>query len=98
MPSQPEADVMLEGQIPSPIDNAFLKGLSGVEYCLARGTTEQKIDALLDAFEYGQAGLELIIQALEDKSKEVRDAAYWLLTESTLEISKQALWSYLPFS
>lgn len=62
------------------------------------GTAQQKIDALLDAFDCGQAGLELIIQALSDKSRDVRDAAYWLLTQSTAEIAAQALWNHLPYA
>lgn len=99
MSSYPRAyDAMLGGQAPPPTDGAVLGGLNGVKQRLARGTTEQKIDALLDAFEYGQAGLDLIIHALEDKSRQVRDAAYWLVTESTAEIAKQALWNYLPYA
>ncbi len=54
-------------------------------------------EALFDAFEYGEAGLSLIIQALENESREVRDVAYFLLTQSPSEMAKQALWNYLPY-
>jgi WD40 repeat protein len=64
---------------------------------MQKGTVQQKIDALLDAFEYGQAGLELIKKALDNPLREVREVAYWLLTESTAETAKQALHNYLPY-
>ena len=64
---------------------------------MQKGTVQQKIDGLLDAFEYGQAGLELMKKALDDPSREVREAAYWLLTESKTETAKQALYNYLPY-
>lgn len=57
----------------------------------------QRIDALLDAFEQGESGLELIIQALDDPARSVRETTQWLLTESQSEQAKQALWDYLPY-
>lgn len=61
------------------------------------GTEQQRIDALLDAFEDGISGLQLIIQALDDPTQSVRETAQWLLTESQSEEAKQALWDYLPY-
>jgi hypothetical protein len=52
-----------------------------------------KINALLDALDSDE-GIHLIIQALHDPAREVREAAYWLLTESQNEAAKQALRSY----
>lgn len=49
-----------------------------------------KIDALLDAFNSDE-GINLIIQALGDPVREVRDTARWLLTETTSEAAEQAL-------
>ena len=43
--------------------------------------TQNKIDALLDAFEQGNKGLELIVLALEDTDREVRQSALLLLAE-----------------
>ena len=40
----------------------------------------------------------LAIDALEDKSREVRQSALLLLSESETEIAQQALWNYLPFA
>lgn len=92
-----EYDAVLGGQAPLTADSAVLGGLAGVKQCLARGGVEQRIDALLDAFEYGQEGLELVIQALEDTSSEVCSAAYSLLQDSTEPKAKQALWEYNPY-
>ena len=61
------------------------------------GIEQQRIDALLDAFENGISGLQLIIQALDDPARSVRETAQWLLTESQCEQAKQALWDYLPY-
>jgi len=93
MSSQPRPnDAVFGGQAPPPVDTAVLGGLSGVEQRLAKAD-----EALFEAFEYGEAGLSLIIQALENESREVRDIAYFLLTQSPSEIAKQALWNYLPY-
>lgn len=61
------------------------------------GTEQQRIDALLDAFEDGNSGLQLIIQALDDPTQSVRETAQWLLTESQSKQAKQALWDYFPY-
>ncbi|MBA3921171.1 MAG: hypothetical protein H0X31_05455 [Nostocaceae cyanobacterium] len=45
----------------TPVDDTMLGGLERVKQLLVHGKVEQKIDALLDAFEYGEAGLDLII-------------------------------------
>lgn len=93
--NQPEKhDVFLGGQASAPADGVVLTGLDRVKQMLVIGGAEQKIDALLDAFQYGQQGLDLVIQALEDKLKEVRAAAYLLLQESAEFRVKQALREY----
>lgn len=93
-----EYDAVLGGQVPLPADGAaVLGGLAGVKQRLARGALEQKIDALLDAFQYGQKGLDLVIQALESKSEEVQSAAYLLLQDSTEPKVRLALEAYNPY-
>jgi WD40 repeat protein len=56
----------------------------------------QKINALLDAFDSDE-GIESIVQALGDSVREVRETAYWLLTETKTQATEQALRSY-PYS
>ena len=97
-PDQPrEYDAVLAGQAPLPADGVVLGGLEGVKQRLERGALKQRIDALLDTFEYGQEGLELVMQALEDTSLDVSSSAYLLLQDSTEPRAKQALWEYNPY-
>ncbi len=73
------------------------KTLKKIEQDMKSGSEQKRIDALLDAFEYRDAGLYLIIQALDDPSQLVREAAHLLLTENQSERAKQVLWNYLPY-
>lgn len=73
------------------------KTLKKIERDMESGSEQQRVDALLDAFDYGDAGLYLIIQALDDPCQSVREAAHLLLTENQSEPAKQALWDYLPY-
>jgi HEAT repeat protein len=73
------------------------KTLKKIEQDMESGNEQKRIDALLDAFDYGDTGLYLIIQALDDPSQLVREAAHLLLTENQSERAKQALWDYLPY-
>lgn len=50
----------------------------------------QRIDALLDVWEYGAEGIKLVIKALQDSDRKVRQSAQLLLSESNEEIVKQA--------
>ena len=58
----------------------------------------QKINALLDAFPSDTENIDLIVQALREPVREIRETAYWLLTEIKLEAAKQALRNYLPYA
>ena len=75
-----------------------MESLEEIELRLVNKDPEQRIDALLDAWEYNTAGIELVVRALEDKVRKVRQSALLLLSESETKIAKQALWNYLPFS
>ena len=75
-----------------------MESLEEIKLRLVSKDPEQRIDALLDAWEYGTAGIELVIAALEDGVRKVRQSALLLLSESETEIAKQALWNYLPFA
>ena len=85
------------GRATAPADGVVLGGLERVKQALVNGAVEQRIDALLDAFQYGQLGLDLVIQALDDKSEKVQEAAYWLLQDSTEPRVKLALQAYNPY-
>ena len=72
-PHQPRKyDAVLGGQAPLAADGAaVLGGMAGVKQRLARGGVKQRVDGLLNAFEYGQEGLDLVIQSIEDTSSAI---------------------------
>ena len=75
-PNQPkDFDVVLGGQVPAPVGGVVLGGLAGVEQRFRSGVVEHRIAALTEALNYGDAGLELVIQALDDEAEQVRDFA-----------------------
>ena len=92
-----EYDVVLGGRASAPADGVVLGGLERIKQMLTIGGVETKIDALLDAFEYGQSGLNVVIQALESQSKQVQEAACLLLQDSTEPRVKLALQAYNPY-
>ncbi|MFB2920518.1 formylglycine-generating enzyme family protein [Aerosakkonema funiforme] len=84
-----EYDAVLGGQNPPPVDAAILGGLQGVKKRLANPEVEVRIAALSDALKYGEVGLDLVIQALQDESKQVQFTAYYLLKNRTeLKVEK----------
>jgi WD40 repeat protein len=92
-PNQPqEYDAVLGGQTPIRAGSAILGGLEGVKRHLDSAVEEQRIAALSEALKYGEAGLDLVILALQDESEKLRRAAYLLLRERTEPKVKQTLW------
>ncbi len=87
-----EYDAVKGGQNLIPVDAAVLGGITGVKSRLASPAIEVRIAALSQALKYGEAGLDLIIlQGLEDKSLQVKIAAYNLLKCQTKFKVKQKL-------
>lgn len=74
-----EYDAVLGGQTPAPMGSLILGGLEGVKWRLASPIIEQRISALHESLKYGEAGLNLVIQALDNNFWKVRKAAYSLL-------------------
>ncbi len=61
-PNQPRKyDVLKGGQALPPSGRVILGGLEGVKRRLARVVAQQRIAALKDALNYGEAGLGLVI-------------------------------------
>lgn len=60
-------------------------------------SVNQKIDDLLDAIQCGKKGLDLIIRALNDPIREIRQSALLLLSESDEVTAKESLWNHLPY-
>jgi formylglycine-generating enzyme required for sulfatase activity len=85
-----EYDAVRGGQNLIPANAAVLGGIPGVKNRLASPIIEVRIAALSEALKYGEAGLDLIIQALHDESMQVQLAAYLLLkARSKLKIKPQ---------
>ncbi|KAF3884877.1 MULTISPECIES: hypothetical protein [Nostocales] len=89
-------DAVLGGQAisPAPVNGVVLGGLEGVKRRFANPEVKQKIAALEEALKYGEAGLNLVIQALEDRLWMVRNAAYVLLVYREEPAVKQILEEY----
>ncbi len=90
-----EYDAVLGAQQPQPpINGVVLGGIEGVKKRLASTDIEQKIIALEEALKYGAIGLEIVVQALQDKYSRVQQAAYLLLYSRQEPLVQQALHEY----
>ena len=103
-PHQPTIyDAVLGGQTPIPANAAVLGGLSGVKRRLLSPVVGQRVAAVKETLNYGQAGKDLLLWALKDGSWQVRQTAYLLLHEpdqpllKQREPLKQALQDYNPY-
>ena len=91
-----EYDVVRGGQNSIPVNAAVLGGIPGVKSRLASPIIEVRIAALSEALKYGEAGLDVIIQALHDESMQVKFAAYSLLKDRDDLKIKPQFQDYLP--
>ncbi|MEH1813328.1 MAG: hypothetical protein V7K26_22875 [Nostoc sp.] len=91
------SNIIRENDLISSYTSA-LEGLEGIRYRLHGDSTKEKVDALLEAFQYGHKGIDLVIQALGDGIREVRESALLLLSYSSEVTAEQAFWNYLPFA
>ncbi|OUL21497.1 hypothetical protein BV372_31650 [Nostoc sp. T09] len=91
-PNQPrEYDAVLGGEIPPPVSGVVLGGIEGVRNRLQSSVVEAQVGALSEALNYGDAGLEIVIQALYNQSGQVRLSAYNILRSRPEPSVKQAL-------
>ncbi len=91
-----EYDAVRGGQNSIPVNAAVLGGIPGVKNRLASPIIEVKIVALSEALKYGEAGLDVIIQALHDESMQVKFAVYSLLKDRNEEKIQRQLQNYFP--
>ncbi|MEH1940445.1 MAG: STM4015 family protein [Nostoc sp.] len=91
-------DAVLGGQSPPPVDGVVLGGIEGVKRCLSNPVTQVRLAALSEALKYGDAGLDVLIQALQDKSRLVQRFAYRLLKPRVESQVIQALQTYKPWN
>ena len=89
-------DAVMGGQNPPPINAVVLGGIEGIKKRLVYPDEEIRIAALKDAIKYGEAGLDLVIQALYNEANKVKFTAYSLLKDRTELKVKQQLDNFLP--
>jgi hypothetical protein len=71
------------------------QGIEGLKSRLASTNPEQRVAALSEALDYGKKGLNLVIEALKDKSEQVQQAAFQLLRQQSAPL-EQALYDHIP--
>jgi hypothetical protein len=91
-------DAVLGGESPLPLDGAVLGGIEGVKRYLSNPVVKVRVTALSETLKYGDAGLDLLIKALQDESKLVQRFAYQLLRKRVEPQVKQALQRYTPWN
>ncbi|OKH53508.1 hypothetical protein NIES2101_10270 [Calothrix sp. HK-06] len=90
-------DSVLGGNFPPPIDSVVLGGVEGIKRRLSNPVAKTRVAALLEALNYGEEGLDLVIQSLRDESSLVRRLAYKMLTHRTAPKIQEVLQAYKPW-
>lgn len=90
-------DAVISGNKPRLVSGAVLGGLPGVKQRLASDDVAARRTALQEALNYGKAGLDLVIQALEDESEQVQRSAYQLLRQRVEPEVRLALQQFNPY-
>jgi COMPASS component SWD3 len=95
--NQPKNDDLVLGtQAATPSQAVVLGGLEGVRSRLRSPVASQQVAALSEALKYGEAGLDLVIQALSLRLWQVQIAAVSILQERTQPRVRQALLEHNP--
>jgi hypothetical protein len=88
-------DAVLGNQTPIANGSFILGGIEGVKTRLNSEHINVIILALKDALNYGDAGLHLVLQYLEDPESQLVDAAYELLKDRSESFVRDRLVRYL---
>jgi COMPASS component SWD3 len=88
-------DAVLGGKTPPPVGGLILGGILGVQTRCHSAVAFQRQMALVEALKYGEAGLGLIVRALEDSSIVVRHGARVLLSQRSPSQYPSQYQSYL---
>ncbi|MGM3305701.1 SUMF1/EgtB/PvdO family nonheme iron enzyme [Anabaena sp. WFMT] len=96
-PQQPrEYDAVLGDNSPSLEGAAVLGGIEGVKLRLQNPDLKVRIATIKKALNYGEQSLDLVIEALNDESVEVKIQAYLLLNNRIELKARQALLKFNP--
>lgn len=77
-----EFDTVLGRQVPPPVTGAVLGGIEGLRQRFASVNEQVRLDAMANALNYGDEGIDILVQALKDTSLQVRVRAYEILKQS----------------
>ncbi len=91
-------DAVRGGQLPPPVGGVVLGGLAGVRHRLSSSVSEHRIAALKEAFNYGDAGLKIVIKICQSETGPVQRAACDLLQERLSAIAREKLQAFVPAS
>ncbi|BAY24144.1 pentapeptide repeat protein [Calothrix sp. NIES-2100] len=89
-----EFDAVLGGEAPPPVSGVVLGGIEGVKNRLQSSVVEARVAALSEALNYGDVGLDLVIEALQDSSLYVQRNAVKILKSTGDLKAKEALLHY----
>lgn len=76
-----EFDVVKGGQAPPPVSGAVLGGIKGLRQRLTSDNEQVRLDAMANAANYGNEGIDILVKALKDTSLQVRVHAYKILKQ-----------------
>ena len=91
-------DAVRGGQLPPPVGGVVLGGLAGVKHRLSSSVSEHRIAALKEAFNYGDAGLKIVIKICQSETGQVQRAACDLLRDRLSAIAREKLQAFVPAS
>ncbi|GJD23961.1 hypothetical protein RIVM261_089170 [Rivularia sp. IAM M-261] len=74
-------DAVKGGQVPPPLSGAVLGGIEGLRQRFASVNEQVRLDAVANASNYGNEGINILVKALNDTSLQVRVHAYKILKE-----------------
>jgi hypothetical protein len=89
-----EQDVVLGGDNPAPLHAAVLGGMKQLEQRLNSSALDVKFTALRECLNYGEPGINHVLQALHDPSPRIEYEAYRILRGRSEPQIKQALHHY----
>ncbi|MEG4321120.1 MULTISPECIES: PspA/IM30 family protein [unclassified Microcoleus] len=91
-------DAVRGGQLPPPVGGVVLGGLAGVKHRLSSSVSEHRIAALKEAFNYGDAGLKIVIKICQSETGPVQRAACDLVRDRLSAIAREKLQAFVPAS
>lgn len=90
-------DAVKGGNNSPPLTGVVLGGLPGVKHRLASSVVEVRFAALKDALNYGQAGLDLLIETFNNQSGQLQREVYLILKQRQDPEAREAIREFNPY-